>query len=486
MTHHHHEDNCMHEPGHHHHEHGHPDNCHHHHHHHAPECDDQLPLLAHVGRGLKGDGFIVRLSDPDDCTQTYLEGLSFDEATKEYHSEWISENINGGELSYQYNLRPFTDPRTFTITFIYRRPGRCEWSWTTPAIPYIWTMSEPGLDSDPDHVVGSGVATLYVRASKKDQWNERLHYPEGTSGKDYNAPAPEEAWSATITFGYGGDIELPNFDDLAKIIGCTKGDIINILEDNSVHWNGIEADNLLDYIDKCDKRDLEHLHKDLGFNKPGHSDTGAFGGEDNVKDYIDKKYGNLYNIIEDMRFNVDVEPVKLSTKLNTSNDNKFQNRTGISYFDKFNGLDLGTVEASYVYSEALHMVVVRVAYKSNSKIPMPFGVGCDEYITVGNVAGKGPGERIRILLDIQAGGAQTIWMHVETNGDLIITGRWDGAKANLFADLYDHVQATGLAHNTTNTTDDNVNVYGNINAPITWDSSNTFSYFYGIDWSKAK
>ena len=307
-------------------DHHHPgcDNEHHNHHHHhwdkhAPECDDQLPMLAHAGRGIKGDGFIVRISDPDSCQETYLEGFSYDEATKSFKKEWRSDNINGGELSHQYNLRPFTDPKTFTETWIYRRPGRCEWSWTTPAIPYIWTYNKDGqLDDGPDHVVGSGVATVFVRASKNEAWNvkkhERLNYPAGTTREDFNAPLPEDAWSATITFGYGGDIELPNFDDLAKIIGCSKEDIFNILQDNSVTWNGIEADSLRDYIDKCDKRDLDHIHKDLGFNSTGHSESGAFGGEDTVKKYIDKKIkdlqdenakqkkyiNNLYGMINDL------------------------------------------------------------------------------------------------------------------------------------------------------------------------------------------
>lgn len=261
------------------------------HNHHAPDCDDQLPSFAHVGRGLKGDGFLVRISNPDDCTQTYLEGLSYDEATKEYHSEWISENINGGELSYQYNLRPFTDPRTFTITFIYRRPGRCEWSWTTPAIPYIWTIGDDGTDSNPDHIVGSGVATLFIRASRNDAWNERLHYPKGTTRDDYNAPQAGEAWSATITFGKDGDVQLPNFDELAKILGVRKGDIFNILEDKTFTIDGITATDYRDWL-------LKHLHKDLGFGTgDSHDWTDDFGGEATVKAYIDKKFQDLKTII---------------------------------------------------------------------------------------------------------------------------------------------------------------------------------------------
>lgn len=284
-------------------------------------CDDQLPLFSTMGRGIKGDGFKVRIAS-DNCTETYLEGLSYDEASKTWKSEWITENINGGELSCQYNFRPFTIPQTFTFTLIYRRPNRhpdrthtgihsagqkdndsCEWSWTSPAIPYIWSIDDDGNRSDPDASVGSGVATIFVRTSKNEKWDpkkhEKLIYPDGTTRDDFNAPLPEKAWTANLTFGFGGDIELPNFDDLAKIIGCSKEDIFNILQDNSVTWNGIEADNLKDYIDKCDKRDLDHIHKDLGFNSSDHKDKGAFGGENTVKEYIDKKIKDLEDDMDD-------------------------------------------------------------------------------------------------------------------------------------------------------------------------------------------
>lgn len=275
----------------------------------ADDCDDQLPLIARVGRGLKGDSSRVRIADPDTCYETHLEGGYYDEADKTFHTEWISENINGGELKYQYNLRPYTIPRTFTITFIYRRPGRCEWSWTTPAIPYIWTVdNEDGSVSEkPDHIVGSGVATLFVKTVHDAAWNERLHYPvDPDTGKPYpreffNAPEAEQAWSSTITFGFGGDIEVPDFDDIAKIIGISKEDVYNILNDNSVTINGISAKNLIEYIDKCDARDLEHIHKDLGFNEPGHGIAGAFGGYDTVKLYIDAKISELNNVINNMK-----------------------------------------------------------------------------------------------------------------------------------------------------------------------------------------
>lgn len=272
-------------------------------------CDDQLPLIGTAGRGIAGDTAYVRVADGDTADETHIEGWMKDAATGEVHSQWITENINGGQLLYQYNLRPFTNPRTFTITFMYRRPGRPEWSWTTPAIPYIWTLDPAGdLDDDPDHIVGSGVATLFIKTMHDRDWNERLHYPEGTTREDFNAPLPEEGWSATIRFGKGGDIEVPDFDDLAKLIGISKQDVYNILEDKSVTINGIDARNLIDYIDKCDRRDRDHFHKDLGFNSEGHAATGAFGGKDTVKLYIDgeiarlqQQITNLTNVVNKMK-----------------------------------------------------------------------------------------------------------------------------------------------------------------------------------------
>lgn len=283
----------------------------------ADDCDDQLPLISRVGRGIKGDSSRVRITDPDSCVETYLEGGHYDEGDKMWHSEWVSENINGGELKYQYNLRPYTLPRTFTITFIYTRPGRHEWSWTTPAIPYIWsTNGQDGPNHDePEHIVGTGIATLFLR-TMHTSWKENLVYPiDPDTGKPYprsyfNAPNQGQAWTSNITFGFGGDIEVPDLDDIAKIIGITKDQLVEILEGNNVTINGIEANNLVKYIDKCDDRDLKHLHNDLGFGTTGrvHSNT-AFGGEASVKAYIDK-------LNEDMGEDVDDKVAKLKAHIN--------------------------------------------------------------------------------------------------------------------------------------------------------------------------
>lgn len=258
------------------------------------DCDDQLPLISRVGRGIAGDDARVRIAEPDTCCETHLEGGYIDNKDGTWHSEWISENINGGELEYQYNLRPYTVPRTFTITFVYRRPGRCEWSWTTPAVPYIWTIDQDGNNpgDDPDHIVGSGVATIFIRAGLDKPWREYLEYPDGTTREDFNAPGQGEAWTSNITFGVGGDIEIPNLDDIAKIIGISIEDIKKIIEGDKITINGIDASNLIEYIDKCDERDLDHVHMDLGFNSRDHGEN-AFGGYPTVKAYIDAKVDEM-------------------------------------------------------------------------------------------------------------------------------------------------------------------------------------------------
>lgn len=272
----------------------------------ADKNDDQLPLFSTVGRGIKGDSSRIVIADPDTESETHLVGGYIDHATGIFHTDWVSENINGGRLMYQYNLRSYTIPRTFTITFKYQRPGRSEWSWTTPAIPYIWSVdNENGsVSENPDHIIGSGVATLFIKTMHDEEWNEKLIYPEGFTRDDFNAPDPLEAWSANIIFGHGGDIDIPDFDDIAKIIGISKEDIYNILEDNSITINGIDANSLIEYIDNCDKRDLDHIHADLGFCESDHDTEGAFGGFDTVKDYIDDKVIQLTTIINNMKSSI--------------------------------------------------------------------------------------------------------------------------------------------------------------------------------------
>ena len=271
----------------------------------APGCDDQLPLISRVGRGIHGDGYKVEIDDPDSASETHLHGYEVDGATGEVTSDWVSENINGGQLSYQYNLRPFTIPQTFTITFIYRRPGRPEWTWTTPAIPYVWSIDEDGNKDQGDGIVGSGVATLFIKKTTDSAWREMLVYPDDTTREDFNAPKAEEPWTVNLTFGVGGDIDVPNIDDIAKILGITVEDIRKIIAGNQVTINGVSVRNLLEYIDKQDDNHqgatLDHVHKDLGFNETGHPDSGAFGGKDTVKEYIDSQVADVESDLDDVK-----------------------------------------------------------------------------------------------------------------------------------------------------------------------------------------
>lgn len=270
----------------------------------VPDCDDQIPVFSRVGRGIRGDSFVVEVDDPDSTSETHLHGYSVDGATGERHSEWVSENVNGGQLLYQYNLRPFTIPQTFTITFIYRRPGRPEWSWTTPAIPYVWSIDEDGNKDGGDGIVGSGVATLFVKKTTSKSWDEKLVYPPDTTRDDYNAPGQGEPWTVNLTFGVGGDVDVPNSDDLAKVLGITVEQVSQIIAGSEVTINGVQASNIVGYVDRQD--DLhqdalsDHIHADMGFNTKGHGD-GAFGGYDTVKAYIDAMDDALEEDAGDLR-----------------------------------------------------------------------------------------------------------------------------------------------------------------------------------------
>lgn len=232
----------------------------------APCCDDQLPLIARAGRGLRGDGYVVRIKQDSDC-ETYLEGLVYDPASKTYTSDWISENINGGKMMYQYNLRPYTNPQTFTITFRVKRPNRPEWVWTTPAIPYIWDADNDGK-ADVDGIVGVGVASLFLKKTTESKWNyptvtytdyknglmtwekhDKLVYPDEWTREMLNAPTPGDPYSVNINYGIGGDLDAPNVDDIAKLLGITVENVRKIIAESPVPTHTIPDDNLKSYID---------------------------------------------------------------------------------------------------------------------------------------------------------------------------------------------------------------------------------------------
>lgn len=277
----------------------------------APDCDDQLPMISRVGRGIRGDSYRVEIDDPDSNRETHLHGYVVDGPTGEVTSDWVSENVNGGELLYQYNLRPFTVPQTFTITFLYRRPGRPEWTWTTPAIPYIWSIDENGNKDQGDGIVGSGVATVFIRKVGETTWKEKLIYPKGTTREDFNAPEAESAWTVNLEVGVGGDIDVPTLDDIAKILGISVDQIKQILKGGSVIINGVSASNLIQYIDKQDDNHLNtaltHLHKDLGFSSgflPGD------GGATSVKKYIDDLIAGINKKINGLPTDSDLDQIR--------------------------------------------------------------------------------------------------------------------------------------------------------------------------------
>lgn len=452
---------------------------------HADCCDDQLPLISRVGRGMKGDSARVKITDPDSCTETHLEGGYWDEGDKTWHTDWISENINGGELKYQYNLRPYTIPRTFTITFIYKRPGRHEWSWTTPAIPYIWTLDPAGKpDENPDHVVGSGVATLFCRTVHEAPWNiardERLWYPidpdtgEPYPREDFNPPDPEAGWSATVTFGFKGDVDVPDFDDLAKFIGYPdKSYIYDILENNPVTFHGITHSNLIEYIDKCDDRDLAHIHADLGFGTSGRDPhTGQFGDDvhgyaNNVKEYIDKRFN-------DLNFDFDINNTLITENVNLP---IFNNTRPQTWLNQFNGHTCGQASVTYGYSKEMRLCQIRIDYKANGSIPLPFGIGCDnDYVIATLPKLIRPTRQLRIQLDVMAGGAQTLWAHIDPDGKVRLFATHDMNLAELLIsarNAINHPQGGGSF-----ASDDFIwNVA--FGAPA-WDCSSVISYFYSM------
>lgn len=315
----------------------------------APDCVDQLPVLARVGRGLRGDSYKIVVAS-DDQAETYLEGLSYDAATKTWTSEWQSENINGGQLMYQYNLRAYTNPQTFTITFRYKRPNRSasEWTWTTPAIPYIWDADDDGL-ADIDGIVGTGVATLFMKKTTDASWvmqnlptshtmaqalsrQEKLLYPEDWTRDMFNAPKPGEPWTVNLQYGVNGDIDAPNVDDLAKVLGITVQQIRNIIANKTgqITGGGVSGDNLKDYIDKLNKALSDHIHADMGFDD-------HLIGDDNdvtrntIKKYIDGLRADLYQSIgvADPSSN----PYSASPDLNLSYKKKYGNQAQLTNLD---------------------------------------------------------------------------------------------------------------------------------------------------------
>jgi hypothetical protein len=215
----------------------------------APDCDDQLPVISRVGRGLKGTGYRVKPVKNDD-DEFILVGYYVDPNTgEEIPDGWASENLSAGKFQMAYNLRPWTDPATFTITFWNQRPGQDgeghgNWHWTTPAIPYLWDRGDG--EGDPQtNVANTGVASIFIK-KVGEEWDspmptihteaetpgnqEKLLYPGDADRSYFNAPDHGAPWTVNLAYGMGvdedgnplADIEAPSADDLEKILGVPK------------------------------------------------------------------------------------------------------------------------------------------------------------------------------------------------------------------------------------------------------------------------
>lgn len=255
----------------------------------APECDDQLPLISPVGIGLKGNSYRVEPGTASE-SEFRLVGKEYDALDGTWTTDWISENISGGKLKYQYHLRPYTIPQTFTITFALDRPGQPEWEWTTPAIPYIWDADDDGI-ADVDHIIGVGLSTFFLKKTQ-DEWDESLWgahseaeahsyqektvYPSDWNRDELNAPEPYEPYAVALNYGVGGDIDAPNIDDFAEVLGVSVDDIRDIIDGvhDVIHNSFIYGDNFKEYIDNNDDDIREHagfwLNADGSFGQDGH------------------------------------------------------------------------------------------------------------------------------------------------------------------------------------------------------------------------
>lgn len=183
----------------------------------ADLCDGQLPVFSTMGRGIKGDSArVVMLSDSDE--ETVIKGVSYDEESGETKDEWVSGNLNAGKVALSCQMNPHASPKTFNITLRLIRPGREEWSWTSPNIPY---MAASGQDTP-----GSNIAALYAKNKRTGQVSQDLgKHPEGWTPEQLNIPAPNTPFSANVEFGMKGDVDCPTTLEASAILGISTDDL---------------------------------------------------------------------------------------------------------------------------------------------------------------------------------------------------------------------------------------------------------------------
>lgn len=234
----------------------------------AAECDDQLEFTARVGRGVKGDSYKVEVEDdPKGQATTTLHGYTFDETFKDWIKVWDSENINGGRLYLSEKININDEPRSFTLTFIYKRPGRQDWHLVTPAIPYLHDHPRRGSD----------VADVMLMDHSKckdtgecDMWKDPLVYDQDLPREDFNAPNPPGGKSkvSDTPVEHKGDVwgaflDVAEFNELAKILGWTYEDLVKSINVETGRftkplkgkkYTDVEADDVLDFIETLVKK----------------------------------------------------------------------------------------------------------------------------------------------------------------------------------------------------------------------------------------
>lgn len=244
----------------------------------AEECDDQLPLKARVGRGPKGDSFRVDVDDDTDSeAKTELVGELYDEAVKSWLEVWRSKNINGGRLYVSEAVRFKDNPKTFTLTFSYVRPGRKEWSFITPAIPFVY--------DDPRR--GSDVADMYLKDHKYqnaegecDMWKDVLAYDQDLPREKFNPPnpygGPDKVSDTQLPEKHKGEgwsisLDIVEFVEFAKVLGWSYKDLVNSInwEDGKIKplqgklYTDTAESNLLDFIERLVKNEEEEREKEI-------------------------------------------------------------------------------------------------------------------------------------------------------------------------------------------------------------------------------
>lgn len=207
-------------------------------------ADDQIPVFSKVGRGLRGDSAKLELVEDGDLS-TYVKGLTYDAATGAWSTDWISQNINAGRMSMHYTFFNDDNPKTFTMTFKLDRPGRDEWTWTTPRIPYVWD------DLDPSMVSFGSSQGLFVRDIKNqaaNSWIDKMILPlkhpeiEGSTERytrdELGLPPIGEPYTNPLTWGVmptgsgsavHGDIPVLSDVQEAQLIGITEAALHDLL-----------------------------------------------------------------------------------------------------------------------------------------------------------------------------------------------------------------------------------------------------------------